>query len=130
MTTQYNTVLTPEQEAQFLREYPDARDYYDYDMRGAWLAGAQKAGNGHLPDTYKKPNHPTFSRGSQYSDPKTPGGEWVQQGKKWRFVASPENLKYYTPDSLQSYFKTVEPDSELVLPPIVGPGAAFQGAIQ
>jgi hypothetical protein len=63
----------------------------DYDYAGAFLAGfgRDQAGNGHLPDTYKKPNHPTFSTESKYatgsykqfagkwSKPTTSGGEWT-----------------------------------------------------
>lgn len=57
----------------------------DYDLQGVWL---EKLGrpekyeptqNGHLDDYGKKPNHPTFSSGSKWHDPKVPertGGEW------------------------------------------------------
>jgi hypothetical protein len=31
----------------------------------------------HFPDTYKLPNHPTFSKYSMYSNDETPGGDWV-----------------------------------------------------
>lgn len=34
--------------------------------------------NGHFPDTYKLPGHPTFSNESVYTDKKNPGGEWVE----------------------------------------------------
>lgn len=33
----------------------------DYDFRGAFAAGVQPDENGHWPDRWKKPNHPTFS---------------------------------------------------------------------
>lgn len=40
----------------------------DYDLRGAYKAGLKPDPNtGHWPDTFKKPNHPTFSNQSQYA---------------------------------------------------------------
>lgn len=40
----------------------------DYDLRGAFKAGLQPdPQNGHWPDTFKKPNHPTFSDQSIYA---------------------------------------------------------------
>jgi hypothetical protein len=36
-------------------------------LRGAFKAGLRPSANGHWPDTYKKPNHPTFSVESQYA---------------------------------------------------------------
>jgi hypothetical protein len=115
---QYNTQLTPEQEAQFMAAFGNRqRDLYDYDLRGAWLSGAAKAKNGHLPDTYKKPNHPTFSAESKYSSPDAPGGKWVDLGNgKYQFIASPQNLKHYGKQGLEQYFKLREPDSVLILP--------------
>src|SRR5690242_7452603 len=65
----YNTQLTPAEEQQFqqwAQASGRANDTYDYDLRGAWKSGAATAPNGHLPDTFKKPNHPTFSDQSQY----------------------------------------------------------------
>jgi len=35
----------------------------------------------HFPDTYKRPNHPTFSNESIYSTPENPGGSWT--GEKY-----------------------------------------------
>ena len=35
----------------------------------------------HLPDTYKKQNHPTFSNESIYHNDKTPGGYWDRDTK-------------------------------------------------
>lgn len=117
-TDQYNTPLTPQQE-QFRAAYPNAGDLYDYDLRGAWLSGAAKAGNGHLPDTFKKPNHPTFSTQSQYSgrDGYT-GGTWMGDDKAgWSYTASPTNLKFHPGNKLQQYFQKVEPDSKLFIAP-------------
>ncbi len=49
----------------------------DYDLRGAFKAGATPDANGHWPDTFKKPNHPTFSDQSMYASA-APGkaGRW------------------------------------------------------
>jgi len=123
-TNKYNTKLTPEQEAQFLKTYPNARDNFDYDMRGAWLAGANKAANGHYPDTYKKPNHPTFSTESKYNGVDGyNGGQWQPNGKFWNYIPSQTNLNTFGYDELQSYFKRKEPDSVLVLPKRAGGGS-------
>lgn len=42
----------------------------------------------HFPDTYKKPNHPTFSDESIYSTQETPGGHWDNQNGKDVFYPS------------------------------------------
>lgn len=42
----------------------------------------------HYPDTYKKPNHPTFSDESIYSTKETPGGHWGHQNGKDVFYPS------------------------------------------
>lgn len=116
-TDKYNTQLTPEQEAAFLATAPRLNDLFDYDLRGAYLAGAAKAGNGHLPDTFKKPNHPTFSKESQYNADGIEGGEWVDLGNgKFAFRASPYNLTVQSPDQLKKYFQEREPDVQLILP--------------
>lgn len=94
----------------------------DYDLQGAWKASAKEAGNGHLPDTWKKPNHPTFSQGSQYSGVDgNVGGNWVEQRDgSWMFVASPTNLKHFNQQQLRNYFEEAEPGNQVVFP---GPGA-------
>jgi hypothetical protein len=49
----------------------------DYDFRGAYKAGlTPDPQTGHWPDTFKKPNHPTFSSESIYSTKQNPGGKW------------------------------------------------------
>jgi hypothetical protein len=69
-TPYWNTPLDPEQEAQFqdwAQKNNHLRDLYDYDMRGAWREGiSPDPQTQHWPDTYKKPNHPTFSEESIY----------------------------------------------------------------
>jgi hypothetical protein len=118
---QFNTGLSPQEEANFqqwrARLPRNLQNIDDYDLRGAWRANAQEAGNGHLPDTWKKPNHPTFSAESQYSGKQQTGGNWVETPDgKWIFFASPDNLKYRSGAQLQNYFRDVEPGSRLVPP--------------
>lgn len=71
--------------SQNLDPNPDAKEHY-YDYRTYWKNRTPeqkndewKLGN-HLPDTYKKPGHPTFSTESIYSTRKTPGGTWKKVG--------------------------------------------------
>lgn len=121
LTDQYNTALSPGDEQQFqawAREKGRERDVADYDLRGAWKANARQADNGHLPDTFKKPNHPTFSNESRYSgkDGNT-GGRWIERkGGKWAFEPSDTNLRNLTADELTAYFREAEPDAELRIP--------------
>lgn len=52
----------------------------DYDLKGLWKSNpkVKPSSNLHFPDTYKLPNHPTFSNESKYYDSVTPGvgGYW------------------------------------------------------
>lgn len=94
MTQEYETQLNAEEEQAFQNWYRSYSRLYgldgnpdhpahQYDYRGYWL-NELKGGNepmkftdnGHLPDTYKRPGHPTFSKESIYSTPETPGGTW------------------------------------------------------
>lgn len=76
----YDTPLTPEEEAAFQQWkalHAPNDSGVDYDLRGAWKYGAKQAANGHWPDTYKKPNHPTFSKESIYAaDRPDLAGQW------------------------------------------------------
>lgn len=113
----FDTPLSAKDEARFRASYPDPHDTEDYDMRGAFKAGVTAAGNGHYPDTYKKPNHPTFSSESQYSTPEHAGGRWMQAPNgHWIFMASPWNMNNLGPQGLLDYFQQREPDSIPVLP--------------
>ena len=97
-----------------------SRDNYDCGMRGAFLGGASAdpSQRGHYPDTYKKPNHPTFSTGSQYHgvdghvggvwDPTPAGG--------FTFTPGATNMQMHGPQRLQDYFQRVEPNTPLILP--------------
>lgn len=125
-TDKYNTPLTPAEEQAYQAwaiANKRTKDTYDYDMRGAWKAGISQAGNGHYPDTYKKPNHPTFSAESQYANPATmPGGVWGEDGQgHTTFTPSPFNLTNMTRDELLNYFRLREPGARLALPPPPAP---------
>lgn len=124
MTGQYNTLLAPAEEADFLKAYPDSRDWRDYDMRGAFKQGIQPGENGHFPDTFKKPNHPTFSNESVYHGKDGNfGGSWMQQGEGWQFTPGPTNLKLHGIDGLNSYLQQSDPTVTLVQPPVEAMGA-------
>lgn len=116
----FGTTLSAPKEEEYQRWRqalsPALQNEGDYDLRGAFSGNAQAASNGHLPDTYKLPNHITFSEGSQYSDPTNPGGQWIDKDGKWSFWASPANTQYHTPAQLGAYFKQYEPDASLILP--------------
>lgn len=76
----YNTKLGPDEEKKFQtwksRMAPNDSGA-DYDLRGAYKGSAAQAKNGHWPDTYKKPNHPTFSNQSRYApDAPDKAGSW------------------------------------------------------
>lgn len=59
------------------------RNNYDYDLQGAFKSGLSSDG-GHFPDTYKKPNHETFSTQSQYSGISGQyGGHWIEINGRW-----------------------------------------------
>lgn len=68
---QYDTKLTPQEETAFQAwkaKYAPNDSGADYDLRGAFKAGlTPDPQTGHWPDTFKKPNHPTFSDQSQYA---------------------------------------------------------------
>lgn len=128
----FNTELSPEEEFKF-HDWADQvgnaqgrnvlDDLEDYDLRGAWKEGAQAAGNGHLPDTYKKPNHPTFSDESKYHGAEAPdgskyeGGHWDEMDGKTTYTPSRRMLEKSHPvDWLRGYMNEREPDVQLVLP--------------
>jgi hypothetical protein len=98
-----------------------SNDNYNYDMRGAFISGARQTGeNMHWPDTFKKPNHPSFSTGSMYHGADGhQGGAWTQtpQGA-WSFAPGPTNLQLHGPEGLQQYFQRVDPNVQLNMPPV------------
>lgn len=129
-TNRYNTQLTPAEEQAYqawgrqqAAQRPDGRnpaqDTYDYDMRGFWKSGGDFAPNGHAGDTYKKPNHPTFSTFSQYHGVDgNEGGVWAggQNGQPWTFTPGATNLKVHDVGDLQRYFSQVEQGNQLIVP--------------
>ncbi len=79
---EYNTALSPDEERAYLawKQQVAPRDSgADYDFRGAYRAGiSADPKTAHWPDTFKKPNHPTFSDESQYAvgENRARAGHW------------------------------------------------------
>jgi len=122
-----DTQLTPEQEIEFLQQWKPQhapRDSgYDYDNRAAYLADKQGLlpptdARGHGTDAFKKPWHPTYSSESKIPplDGMSPG-RWSQTPDgQMVFDAGTQNLQFHTPEQLQEYFRTAEPNVRLNLP--------------
>lgn len=91
-----------------------SKDTQDYDLESYYNnLKANPVEGGHLPDTYKKPNHPTFSDQSMYHIP------GVQEGGKWNeneFTPSAHNLSNMPAEHMQQYFNEVETPEALNLP--------------
>ena len=81
--------------------------YEDPEVYKIWREEEQKhPGNGHWLDKYKKPNHPTFSTESIYSNLQTPGGEWVEsEDGKVYFIPSEYLKSLYSKEFYNEYFK-------------------------
>lgn len=113
----FNTALSPQEEAAF-NQWAIAnnrqQDSFDYDMRGAWKNGVGQSGNGHFPDTYKKPNHPTFSNQSIYDGQGMQGGEWSQQSGRDVYTPSADMVRQpgYVTYMLEKYMPSVEPNAK------------------
>lgn len=91
-----------------------SRDSDNYDIEKYHKESGDAANqSGHSPDAYKKPNHPTFSQESAYSNPLQSGGTWSQDGT---FTPSSLNLKNMPSDEMQRYFNEVESPEALNLP--------------
>ena len=120
-TDKYNTPLDSDDESKFqdwAKSNPNLGNTFDYDARGFWKAGAGTADNGHGADTWKKPNHPTFSDQSMYHGVDGfYGGTWQQQGDAYHFYASGTNMQMYNPADLSDYFKKVEQGNSVIFPP-------------
>lgn len=120
-SNKYNTKLSPAEEADFQKwavQNNKTKDTFDYDLRGAWKEGSAGTGGAHSPDTYKKPNHPTFSNQSKYNgaEGKT-GGEWVQQpGGSYTFNASDANVQNMGEQGLRNYFNKYEKGNAVNIP--------------
>jgi hypothetical protein len=91
-----------------------SQDEQDYDLESFYNDQKQATSPGHLPDTYKKPNHPTFSDESRYHVPVLQqGGTWNEDGQ---FSPSSANIQNMGPANLQRYFNEVEGADKLNLP--------------
>lgn len=126
---QYNTGLTEKELEDFkkwgIKQYGSVDEIQnqlgDYDLQGAYKdikSGKIKFDpkTGHLPDTYKKPNHITFSTQSKYHNiDNNIGGQWLKSNGQWSYVPSETTLKLHGKEALQDYFKENEPDSKLIL---------------
>lgn len=111
---QFETKLNPQEEQVFSgwkAKYAPKDSGEDYDLRGAFKAGlTPDPQTGHWPDTFKKPNHPTFSDQSKYAQFGNPG-YWVNSktGKP-----DPQGDKYVPPpppkdfDEIPGYKEAVE----------------------
>ena len=96
----YSTKLTPEEEIKFQDWVQQKKaegiihpldEGYDYDMRGAYKAGTMPQNPGdHWVDTYKKPNHETFSNESIYAT-----GDNAQYAGSW---TGPNHDQYVAPE--------------------------------
>lgn len=77
----FDTKLSSSEEAEFSswkKKMAPNDSGYDYDLRGAFKGKVTPAKKtGHWPDTYKKPNHPTFSTQSKWAkDYPDKAGTW------------------------------------------------------
>ena len=115
---EFDTPLNKEEQESYARKYgPDAN--LDYDMQGFHKYSPDfTPGSGqHFPDTYKKPNHPTFSNESIYSGGEHEGGQWEKNPNgAYQFTPGRTNLENRSPQELQEYFNKVEPGNKLNLP--------------
>jgi len=106
-TDKFNTPLSPEQQTQYDKQFTKD-DSYDYDMQGWFKAngGERHEGGEHYPDTWKKPNHPTFSDESIYHGKDNhEGGQWDLEGGRYSFSPGRTNLKYHSTQDLIDYFQ-------------------------
>ena len=124
LTHDLNTELSPSEEAAYqdwVKTQGMENPTYDYDLRGAWKemmsGGAQRSSNAHFTDKYKKPNHPTFSDQSQYSNMFVKGGHWadIPIPQRQEFTPSAYNLQNMSTEELQKYFDAVERENKLIL---------------
>lgn len=111
-TKNYNTPLSQQEEVAFqawAKQNPQRlRDLYDYDVRGFWKAGAKVSG-GHGSDEFKKPNHPTFSKFSNWVTPYTPAGDWIANPDgTWTYVQAAGNPRTPPAEDLKGYWDAAE----------------------
>lgn len=132
-TDRFNTPIPEDKVAAYnawKAKYAPNDDGSDYDLQGAFLSGViPDSERGHFPDTFKKPNHPTFSDQSQYSGvPDGTGGTYAggTWGKGDSYTPSDTNLAMYGKQGLAQYFSVQEPESKLIgVPPQPAPEKDF-----
>ena len=92
---------------------------YDYDSWKKANPDVKMEPGQHYPDTYKLPNHMTFSDESMYHGGENKGGHWGtdEQGRD-TFTPGPTNLEHHSMGELRDYFKRVEPNAVLNPPDI------------
>ena len=122
-TSKFNTPLTAKEKKEFkawaAKQSKELgrdvlKDTYDYDLQGAWKDGFARSENGHLPDTYKKPNHPTFSDQSKYNGADgIKGGTWGTDAQG-RDTFTPGEGALWDRQRLERYFQEVEPNAVLL----------------
>lgn len=98
----------------------------DYDTRAAFDAGLTPSENGHLDDRFKRLNHITVSEDSLAAQKENvPVGRWVGDDETgWSFYAAPINVKNAGSEQrLADYFRRIEPEATLILPPSQDPNA-------
>lgn len=87
-----------------------------YDTEAWKAAGSPKdPETGHGPDTFKLPNHITFSDESMYHGKEgNEGGHWSKLADdRWAFTPSMTNLEHHSMGELKAYFKKYEPGNVL-----------------
>lgn len=90
----YGTKLSQKEETSYQKwraGLPKALQYEgDYDLRGLYKSNpnAKPSANMHFPDTYKLPNHPTFSNESRYFSPLTKdrAGRWQETDSSFNYI--------------------------------------------
>jgi hypothetical protein len=144
----FDTILAPHEEQMFSKFAETAKLKNEsvsnhYDLRAFYLDNVTPEVNGTeiafsiepkfkrrdgsfiLPDTYKKPSHPTFSEESMYHGANNHegisqlGGRWLQVGKSADNVFIAHPIQIDTPEkesALLSHFREVEPNHVLVHP--------------
>ena len=75
-----------------------------YDYVGAFRAG-KNATDGHFPDTFKLPGHPTFSVESKYYKPGMPAGVWKDE--QYIPIDRPEWSKQMKNDVYRGYLNNL-----------------------
>lgn len=98
----------------------DPREQYDYvgyfnkygtlsPVQGITVPyNPEYTGNGHYPDEFKLPGHPTFSVESIYSTDETPGGTWIGDN----FIHSDYTFRHS--DYTNDYLKYADPNAKAI----------------